>query len=179
MHEQMTTPSLRIDDAFRALRKQVSRKTDVKQEPEILQDDLEQGGPRACEIAVRDGGGVRQRNSYGLKAPVASPTMGARTQSQGCLITPGNAMRKIMAVATTVIGLNIASVTTGFAADVLETAVYEACSGENTSDQLEACLQSCKDARVAMKKYLSFTLDIAHDNICKRGQYWTTQRLMQ
>ena len=31
------------DDAFRALRKEVSRKTDGKQEPEILQDDLEQG----------------------------------------------------------------------------------------------------------------------------------------
>ena len=41
--EQMTTPGLRIDDAFRALRKEVSRKTDGKQEPEILQDDLEQG----------------------------------------------------------------------------------------------------------------------------------------
>jgi len=41
--EQMTTPGLRIDDAFRALRKEVSRKTDSKQEPEILQDDLEQG----------------------------------------------------------------------------------------------------------------------------------------
>ena len=41
--EQMTMPGLRIDDAFRALRKEASRKTDGKREPEILQDDLEQG----------------------------------------------------------------------------------------------------------------------------------------
>jgi dipeptidyl aminopeptidase/acylaminoacyl peptidase len=41
--KQMTTPGLRIDDAFRALREEVFRKTDGKQEPEILQDDLKQG----------------------------------------------------------------------------------------------------------------------------------------
>jgi hypothetical protein len=40
---RMTTPGLRIDDAFRALREEVSQKTDGKQKPEILQDDLQQG----------------------------------------------------------------------------------------------------------------------------------------
>ena len=41
--ERMTTPGLRIDDAFRALREDVSQKTDGQQKPEILQDDLQQG----------------------------------------------------------------------------------------------------------------------------------------
>ena len=41
--ETMVRPGLRIDDAFRVLRDQVSEKTDGKQKPEILQDDLKQG----------------------------------------------------------------------------------------------------------------------------------------
>jgi tetratricopeptide (TPR) repeat protein len=41
--EKMSAPGLRIDDAFRALRAEVSRQTDGKQQPEILQDDLDQG----------------------------------------------------------------------------------------------------------------------------------------
>jgi uncharacterized caspase-like protein len=41
--EQMTIPGLRIDDAFRALRDEVSDKTQGKQQPEILQDDLKRG----------------------------------------------------------------------------------------------------------------------------------------
>lgn len=41
--EKMTTPGLRIDDAFRALREEVSEETHGMQQPEILQDDLKQG----------------------------------------------------------------------------------------------------------------------------------------
>ena len=41
--ETIVRPGLRIDDAFRLLRDQVSERTDGKQKPEILQDDLKQG----------------------------------------------------------------------------------------------------------------------------------------
>jgi hypothetical protein len=39
----MSAPGLRIDDAFRRLREDVARRTDDKQEPEILQDELREG----------------------------------------------------------------------------------------------------------------------------------------
>jgi tetratricopeptide (TPR) repeat protein len=41
--EKMSKPGLRIDDAFRALRSEVSRLTEGKQEPEVLQDGLNEG----------------------------------------------------------------------------------------------------------------------------------------
>jgi uncharacterized caspase-like protein len=41
--EKMTAPGLRIDDAFRALREEVSQKTEGKQKPDILLDDLQEG----------------------------------------------------------------------------------------------------------------------------------------
>lgn len=41
--DTMTVPGQRIDDAFRALRDEVSQRTDGKQEPEVLQDNLRQG----------------------------------------------------------------------------------------------------------------------------------------
>jgi type II secretory pathway pseudopilin PulG len=41
--ENMATPGLRIDDAFRALRSEVSRLTEGRQQPEVLQDDLNEG----------------------------------------------------------------------------------------------------------------------------------------
>ena len=41
--EKMATPGLRIDDAFRALRSEVSRLTEGRQQPEVLQDDLNEG----------------------------------------------------------------------------------------------------------------------------------------
>jgi len=41
--EKMTKPGVRIDDAFRALRSEVSRLTEGKQEPEVLQDGLNEG----------------------------------------------------------------------------------------------------------------------------------------
>jgi tetratricopeptide (TPR) repeat protein len=39
----IATPGLRVDDAFRELRSQVSRLTSDQQKPEILQDELERG----------------------------------------------------------------------------------------------------------------------------------------
>jgi tetratricopeptide (TPR) repeat protein len=39
----IATPGLRVDDAFRELREEVSRMTDDQQKPEILQDDLQRG----------------------------------------------------------------------------------------------------------------------------------------
>jgi tetratricopeptide (TPR) repeat protein len=39
----IATPGLRVDDAFRELREEVSRTTDDQQKPEILQDDLQRG----------------------------------------------------------------------------------------------------------------------------------------
>jgi hypothetical protein len=41
--EQMTTPGLRIDDAFRALRDEEEAATDDNQMPEIPQDELKTG----------------------------------------------------------------------------------------------------------------------------------------
>jgi len=41
--EKMAKPGLRIDDAFRALRSEVSRLTEGQQQPEVLQDDLNEG----------------------------------------------------------------------------------------------------------------------------------------
>jgi len=41
--ETMSTPGLRVDDAFRHLRQAVASKTEGKQTPEILQDDLNEG----------------------------------------------------------------------------------------------------------------------------------------
>jgi uncharacterized caspase-like protein len=37
------TPGLRIDDAFRKLREDVAKRTNGKEEPEILQDELKEG----------------------------------------------------------------------------------------------------------------------------------------
>jgi hypothetical protein len=41
--KKMITPGLRIDDAFRALRVEVFKTTAGKQQPEVLEDQLEQG----------------------------------------------------------------------------------------------------------------------------------------
>jgi len=60
--EQMTTPGLRIDDAFRALRKEVSRKTDSKGARNFA-GRSRTGSPRAREIAMRDGGGIPPNRS--------------------------------------------------------------------------------------------------------------------